>query len=227
MGSASWLGFAVLACAGGPPAQPPPTANDVTVDAEVARQRVLTAFGPSCTRGTEECEGAAASAPAATRRAPSGAAGFDLGMALDDAEKRCRAAGQLWFTARESSACSGSVGARLPYHVDLVGCHDFVCRLVLSEQVGPKALERFREVAHELVDNYGGEHREELEVPGDCRDTLARCLQDGRAKARAAWRWDDGHTLTVTLEAPTRDDVFVVLSYSSPAFGDLLRTRGL
>jgi hypothetical protein len=172
------------------------------VDVETARVRALGAFDPRCARGSLECDGAVASAPASQHAVPSGAAGFDFSMTDGDAERRCRGAGQMWSTqSRDAFVCSGSAGERLPYHVDLFTCGGHLCRLVLSRSASAMdAIER------DLETEYG---------PPSFRDAH-----------HASWRWDNGYTLTVSLE-PSKQGAFVFLSYSSPTFGESIRTRGL
>jgi hypothetical protein len=47
-----------------------------------------------------------------------------------------------------------------------------------------------------------------------------------RDDRHASWRWDGGYTLTVSLES-SKQGAFVFLAYSSPTFGEMVRTRGL
>lgn len=172
------------------------------VDVETARVQTLAAFDPRCARGSLECDGAVPSSPASKHAAPAGAAGFDFSMTDGDAEKRCRAAGQMWTAqSRDAFVCSGSAGERLPYHVDLFTCSGHLCRLVLSRS-------------------------------GDAIDAIEKDLEaeygapSFRDEHHASWRWDGGYTLTLSLEGSNRG-AFVFLAYSSPTFGEMVRTRGL
>ncbi len=173
-----------------------------SVDVETARVRALGAFDPRCARGSLECDGAVVSTPASNRAVPVGAAGFDFSMTDGDAEKRCRVAGQMWSTqSRDTFMCSGSAGERLPYHVDLFTCGGHLCRLVLS-----RSASAIDEVERDLETEYG---------PPSFRDTH-----------HVSWRWDSGYTLTLSFEAP-KGGTFVFLTYSSPTFAEMVRTRGL
>ena len=172
------------------------------VDIETARVRALAAFDPRCARGSLECDGAVASSPASKHAVPAGAAGFDFSMTDGDAEKRCRGAGQMWSAqSRDAFVCSGSAGERLPYHVDLFTCGGHLCRLVLSRRA-----DAVDSVEKELENEYG-----------------APSFRDDR---HASWRWDAGYTLTISLET-SKHGAFVFLAYSSPTFGESIRTRGL
>jgi hypothetical protein len=172
------------------------------VDLETARVRALAAFDPRCARGSLECDGAVATSPSSKHAAPAGAAGFDFSMTDGDAEKRCRGAAQMWSAqSRDAFVCSGSAGERLPYHVDLFTCGGHLCRLVLSRQAPAwDAIEK------DLETEYG-----------------APSFRDDH---HASWRWDAGYTLTVSLKT-SNDGAFVFLTYSSPTFGEMVRTRGL
>jgi hypothetical protein len=173
-----------------------------SVDVEAARVRVLGAFDPRCARGSLECDGTVATAPASKHAVPFGAAGFDFSMTDGDAEKRCRNAGQMWSAqSRDAFVCSGSAGERLPYHVDIFTCGGHLCRLVLSRSA--RAID---DIEKDLESEYG---------PPSFRDDR-----------RASWRWDNGYTLTISLE-PSKEGAFVFLAYSSPSFGESIRTRGL
>jgi len=172
------------------------------VDVETARVHALAAFDPRCARGALECDGAVASSPASKHPVPSGAAGFDFSMTDGDAEKRCRGAGQMWTTqSHDAFMCSGSAGERLPYHVDLFTCGGHLCRLVLS-----RSASELDAIEKDLETEYG---------PPSFRDDK-----------HAAWRWDAGYTLTLSLES-SKQGAFVFLSYSSPTFAEAIRTRGL
>ena len=216
----------VLRCGGPAPANAIPLA-EASVTVETEREQVLRTFDRQCSRGTFSCDGLIAGTPEAHTPAPGGAAGFDFSLTLDDADKQCRAAGQLWLpVTRESFACSGSAGARLPFHVDLFGCRGHLCRLVLSELVG-RDLGRFDAVDKELAGLYGPVYTREVAVPAACNETLAACIHDGRAKVRSMWRWDVGYTITASLEATSPSHLFLFVAYSTPSFAESLRTRGL
>jgi hypothetical protein len=222
----------LVGCGSRPQPTPMPVAvlTDAEVEIEVDRVRTLALFGHQCVRGTLGCDGMLTTAPDASSAAPLGAAGFDFSMTLDDAEKRCRAGGQMWTSmTRDSFACSGSVGVSLPFHVDLVTCRSHLCRLVLSQHVAHGPVERFGEVEAELARSYGPGRFREVEVPPDCNapEALGPCIHEGRAHVRAAWKWDSGYAVTATLEAPTPKQLFLFLAYSSPTFGETLRARGL
>jgi hypothetical protein len=199
---ATWVTLAMCACAPRSQSNLAMPGAVASVDVETARVRALGAFEPRCARGSLECDGAMASSPSSKHAVPAGAAGFDFSMTDGDAEKRCRNAGQMWSTqSRDAFVCSGSAGERLPYHVDIFTCGGHVCRLVLSRSAGT-----IDEVERDLETEYG---------PPSFRDAR-----------HAAWRWDNGYTLTLALEAPN-GGTFVFLSYSSPTFGETVRTRGL
>jgi len=204
--------------------------TDVEVDVEADRVRTLMSFGSQCPRGTLDCDGATEVTASSERSVPAGAAGFDFSMTRDDAERRCRMGSQLWSsTTRESFECSGAVGVALPFRIDLMTCHDHVCRLVLSQHVAHDSMERFAEVEATLVEKYGATRYRDVAVPAECSapQSLPECIHDGRAHLREAWKWDVGYTLTMTLEAPTGRHPFLIVAYSSPSFGELARTRGL
>ncbi len=200
--------------------------ESAAVDVEVARERALHAFDRQCARGTLECDGASANAPHATRSPPAGAAGFDFSMTGGDAERHCRAAGQMWSTSSvEAFSCTGSAGAPLPFHVDVFTCGGHLCRLVLSQHT--LGIDAFSSAEKQLTESHGAPSSREVEVASDCSGSaLADCIRSGRAKARVAWKWDAGYTLTATLQASAHD-VFVFIAYSSPTFGESLGTRGL
>ena len=198
---ATWGVVVVCACAHSKSDLALPGAVE-SVDIETARVHALAAFDPRCARGSLECDGAVASTPASTRAVPAGAAGFDFSMTDDDAEKRCRSAGQMWTAqSRDAFMCSGSAGERLPYHVDLFTCGGHLCRLVLSQSSAT-----LDAVEKDLETKYG-----------------APSFRDAH---HASWRWDGGYTLTISLE-PTKQGAFVFLAYSSPTFSEMVRTRGL
>ncbi len=190
----------------------------------------VSALERECPRANADCD-ATAKIQRSTATPPAGAAGFELGMSDTEAEKRCRAAGEMWSVDRgriATATCSGSVGTPLPFHVDLQLCDGNVCRIVLSQHLAEAAhaADRWSAVVNELSQKYGPAAASELKIPDDCK-VLAECVHRGRAKAQATWAWGSGHVVEAALGAPSDAHVFVFVVYSAPAVVKAVSTLGL
>ena len=215
----------------------PPAPVEITtagVPMEADRTRALESIVGECPRGSRECgPSGGPKLRLATGPVPDGAAGFELGTTENDAKMRCFDAGQMWSAhARRVVECSGSAGAKIPFHVELqLGEEGNICRIILSQYLpaASEALERFGVIEDELTTKYGPPGARELDVPDACAKdaTLAACLEDGRAKAELDWIWGTDHAVTARLVAPSSKYVFLFVVYSDPAMARAVQRRSL
>ena len=214
--------------------RPQPVVLDSTgVEVETDRARALDALVTQCPRGSPDCS--PANAPKLDRSKaplPVGAAGFELGMSENEAEKHCRAAGEMWSVdSRDLVECSGSAGKKLPFHVNLQLCDGNVCRIILSQHVADtsRAVERWSAVTDDLARKYGPPGERETNIPKECTkvDALGACLERASAKVESAWVWGMGHAVTAWLNAPSPEHVFLFVVYADPAVGRAVHARGL
>jgi hypothetical protein len=219
-----------LSCA---PQLPPAVgiATTTGVEMESDRARAIDAVVDECPRGNTECSPAnAPRLPRARGPAPEGAAGFELAMTENEAQKHCYEAGQLWnMHSNDMAECSSSAGAKMPFEVNLQLCDGNVCRIVLSEPVNGQAIERWSQLDDELTTKYGPPGARELFVPDDCtkEGALASCLLRGRANVESAWMWSTGQGVSARLTAPSEQHVFLFVVYSDPAVARAVHVRGL
>lgn len=167
----------------------------------------------SCREELSPAEASPASrAPSAPRLAssppPTGAGGFELGIARAPARERCKAAGHEWRVGKKGRAtCSGTATpVGFPASVELAFCSDTACAVTLSHTPGSKWIQPFAALQASLTEKYGQASERRLRIPSMCRTTqqFDRCAEDGALHLDVSWRWATGQSVRLSLGKRSR-----------------------
>lgn len=138
---------------------------------------------------------------------PTGAAGFDFGETLQDAARRCEAAGETW---RGSSAdnpankpgCSGPAAwLGIKASVDLAFCGGRACAITLDHVPSGSWSRSAVALKAMLETKYGSAQKSSGTVPEHCRgeQEFARCLETEQVALQYEWTWADGESIEMTV----------------------------
>jgi hypothetical protein len=146
--------------------------------------------------------------PAATAQPAAliGAAGFTFGESRAEAEQSCRASGHLWSaTSAGLGVCNGApIDTGLPGEVIVGFCGDGrVCDVAMA--VIPKDrrsdgwLDGFTRIQRALRQKYGEPANRVANIPKECREDIAPCLDDARAAVEVTWQWRSGQRVALRM----------------------------
>ena len=162
--------------------------------------------------------------PRSPAGAPYGAAGFRFGWSLGAARMACKRAGFDWRPSPANSSagwCTGAVGELgFAAQVQIGTCGEAgVCSIGIMktvEDADPNAwIREYVAVAEALMARHGRPASHETEIPEDCREQLADCLESGRARISAWWFWSTGQGILMQLKHPGGHPTISLL-YGSP-----------
>ncbi|MBN1609988.1 MAG: hypothetical protein JW940_25400 [Polyangiaceae bacterium] len=138
--------------------------------------------------------------------APSGAAGFEFGMAPEAARQACEDAGFAFDSQGGWSECAGApTGVGMEASVRLRFCAGKLCTILIKGRLDPKdgALWKstFLDLQRALTSKYGEPTRRELEWPAGCREDaeLIGCLEAGTADLKLVWKWGPSNGIALAM----------------------------
>lgn len=133
---------------------------------------------------------------------PTGAAGFELGQSIADAEQRCVGAGQRWEAADETLRCSGPAQdlgfeAKLAFRF----CAGRACEITIEHRPSVDWAGRIRRLKAQLEAKYGSPHDNAGPIPTTCRRSgdFERCLDRGALELHYGWRWPAGEHIDLRV----------------------------
>jgi hypothetical protein len=142
----------------------------------------------------------------ATTPPPAGAAGFELGAAVDAASRACSDAGKSWKELRKDGyACSGTPGSvGFAAAVELEARNGAICVVKVIAEPGARITDlvnRYAELRESLKKRYGAVFEAATTgMDGSCAGAaLDVCFEDGRASASSKWTWRTGHALELSI----------------------------
>ncbi len=184
-----------------------------------------------CPPGAEAEEGsmpvaAEGTAPAKSSgpKPPIGAAGFDFGDSVVDAEAACTEAGHEWTGDDGRFRCSGPAARMgLDPNVVLQFCGESLCAVVLlfnpgSPESGPW-VSAYADLKRALKKKYGKAASTKESVPQYCKGPeFKECLETNRVLLQSLWRWSEGHRVQMRMGTPAKGggDPAIRLTYISP-----------
>jgi uncharacterized Zn-binding protein involved in type VI secretion len=138
---------------------------------------------------------------------PDGAAGFDLGMNIDDARARCEEAGHQFAREGSQASCSGTVASvGFDSKAELLLCSDVVCGVRLHRAL-PDTMKEFVAMTaglqNKLIGRYGQPSERNVEADRNCSD-VGSCIDGGKLALSVKWRWPKGHQVSLRLRKKTR-----------------------
>ena len=152
---------------------------------------------------------AAALAPKPPTPPPTGAAGFELGQSLDDAQKRCEAAGKQWTPGvGETPTCSGAVAdIGIPAQLGLRFCGGRECAISIEHRPTVDWSRSVVALKTQLEAKYGPPRETAGPIPDTCRspESFTQCLDANRLTLRYAWRWASGEGVEMLVGKPSTD----------------------
>jgi len=140
---------------------------------------------------------------------PTGAAGFELGQPLEDAERRCVAAGKRWLAEPSAPSCSGPAQELgFDAELELRFCAGRTCEIGIEHR--PPATSwanRIGALKAQLEAKYGRPGQLADPIPAACRapSALAGCLESGRLELRYGWHWPSGEEIAFVVGKPRAD----------------------
>jgi len=147
--------------------------------------------------GTHETHGEPQDGPA-----PTGAAGFSFGSALDADVSACTGAGYAWATKTEGVFLCSGPPAKVGFDavVELRFCEEALCRLdVVSRPKDGKWVKRFGDIRGMLEERYGHPTSTKSIYPSDCRYEEQRCMAEGAMGVFLVWRWKTRQTIELAM----------------------------
>jgi TPR repeat protein len=157
---------------------------------------------------------------------PEGAAGFGLGMPLEETRARCEAAGKVFARNVDQQShyfCSGpaaDVGFRASVEFDL--CADGrVCAITVNDELGSKNpsewLREHQAIRARLTATYGAPTSDKAQLPPACFPKLGDCLADGRALVLSVWSWPASLSVGLYVKAAANGGAIIRIGYSLPS----------
>jgi hypothetical protein len=135
--------------------------------------------------------------------APTGAAGFEFGSSLDEAQRRCEAAGNTWSTPQpDIGSCSGTaVQLGIPATVSLRFCAERACSIAIEHRPRAGWSREVVTLKAKLEGKYGAADAETRGIPSKCRSEadFTHCLDSRELKLEYSWRWGTGETVSMTV----------------------------
>ncbi len=140
---------------------------------------------------------------------PRGAAGFDLGVTPDAAQKRCVDSGKTWSPRDGGFECSGpaaDVGFDAKVRFGL--CDKLICDISVVAPETPAWVHQYAELRTLLSQKYGGNlwtpppDENEASCEGDA---LRGCVLAGRYKVETLWRWQTGESVDLEVAKDPAD----------------------
>jgi hypothetical protein len=158
--------------------------------------------------------------PSPPREAPpTGAAGFEFGQAVAEAQKACTAAGQEWWSDADRATCSGpAVDLGLPVHVALDLCDGAICRVSMIG--APATAEAYVAQVASLVGRMRakyGDGTDKTVIPPECEGRIAACVRQQKIGVHVVWEWPSKYA--ITLRGQTGDSLAFSVAYDTPAWG--------
>jgi hypothetical protein len=151
---------------------------------------------------------ASSPSPLSSSPPPTGAGGFELGMARAPARERCEAAGHDWRVGEKSRAtCSGTATPLgFPASVELAFCGDTACAVTLSHTPTSEWMQPFATLQASLTEKYGQASVRRLRIPSVCRtnEQFDRCAEGGALHLNVSWRWPTGQSVGLSLGKRSR-----------------------
>jgi hypothetical protein len=158
---------------------------------------------------------------------PKGAAGFELGAALELAARACSDAGKSWTElGKDGYGCSGTpVDVGFAATVEVGACAGRVCTIKILPE--PSAaisdlVARYAELRDSFKNKYGATFATSSVGMSACAAAeLKACFEDGRASASSKWTWSTGHKVELSIGKGSRPTAPVGLEvvYRGPPKG--------
>lgn len=137
---------------------------------------------------------------------PSGAAGFVFGSNPAEAAESCKAAGNEVRQLGKSVVCRGGAAPLAPAKVASASfCPSGeLCLIVLVMPDVKEGRLTVKQLTARLSEQLGEPTSQRINIPSQCEQTLAACLENGEAAARSNWSWKSGFSVSLQLW-PHRD----------------------